>query len=187
MISEIRARLEAHQDFFHDEHEVRAAVLVALTDEAEPQVILTRRAAHLKRHPGEVAFPGGKWEPEDDSLLITALRESHEEMALHPQYVEVVQQLSTAQTRDRTKVAPFVGIVPPGVQLEPELNELDCIFRVPFSFIADANNLQVTEVVHEGQPLKVAHFIYDDFNIWGMTARILVELVNIVYGPRLVY
>lgn len=187
LISQIRARLDEHQDYIHDAADAHAAVLVALTNEADPQVVLTRRAAHLKRHPGEVAFPGGKWEEGDESLLCTALRESHEEVALEPHQVEVIQQLSTAHTRHKTRVVPYVGLIPTGLQLQPELNELECIFHVPFSFLADSRNLRVQQVTYEGEPLNVAYFEYEGFNIWGMTARILVELVNIVYGPRLIY
>ncbi|HNI37342.1 MAG TPA: CoA pyrophosphatase [Pseudomonadales bacterium] len=87
-----------------------AAVLLAFTDEPETQLILTRRADHLKSHRGEVALPGGKIDKTDRDFIATALRESHEEIALPPTAVEVLGELDPMVTRFGVKVVPVVGV-----------------------------------------------------------------------------
>ncbi|MCV6603718.1 MAG: CoA pyrophosphatase, partial [Porticoccaceae bacterium] len=111
--------------------EREAAVLLALTEEEHPHVVLTRRAGHLNDHAGEVALPGGMWEPEDNSLLHTALRESHEEIGLPPDDVDLFATMPPRDTRLGVRVTPYVGRIAADVELTPELAELDAIFRVP--------------------------------------------------------
>jgi 8-oxo-dGTP pyrophosphatase MutT (NUDIX family) len=93
--------------------ETPAAVLLAVTDDVcNPQVILTRRAQHLPTHQGQIAFPGGKAETEDQDLVATALREAHEEVGLLPEQVKVVGQLGQVLSRQGFVVTPVVGVVP---------------------------------------------------------------------------
>ncbi|ARN76053.1 NUDIX hydrolase [Oceanicoccus sagamiensis] len=134
---------------------IEAGVLMAITADAEaadciPEIILTRRAAHLSLHPGEAAFPGGKQDPTDKSLLATALREAHEEVALKPQQVEYLGALDQRITRSGIRVSPFVGIVPADYILTPNQDELDCIYKVPLSFFSDASNVQWIEQEYRG-------------------------------------
>ena len=82
----------------------QAAVMVLLTDSAEPELIFTLRAKHLNQHAGEVCFPGGKWEPQDDSLLTTALRETHEEIGLSPNMIDVLGALPARATKSGAMV-----------------------------------------------------------------------------------
>ena len=164
-----------------------AAVLLAITDDKDnPEVILTRRSLHMHTHKGQVAFPGGKAEDDDADLVATALREAYEEVALKPQSVIVVGQMGQVLSRQGFLVTPIVGVVPAAVinQLIPNLDELDRIFTVPLSFFID------TKPVMDALPIiagvkQVPSFYYDEYRIWGMTAFILAEFVNLVYDARI--
>ena len=160
-----------------------AAVLLAITDDKDnPEVILTRRSLRMPTHKGQVAFPGGKAEDDDADLVATALREAYEEVALKPQSVIVVGQMGQVLSRQGFLVTPIVGVVPAAVvnQLIPNLDELDRIFTVPLSFFID------TKPVMDALPIiagvkQVPSFYYNEYRIWGMTAFILAEFVNLVY------
>ncbi|MFT7178173.1 MAG: 8-oxo-dGTP pyrophosphatase MutT (NUDIX family) [Oceanospirillaceae bacterium] len=164
-----------------------AAVLLAITDDKDnPEVILTRRSLLMPTHKGQVAFPGGKAEDDDADLVATALREAYEEVALKPQSVIVVGQMGQVLSRQGFLVTPIVGVVPAAVvnQLIPNLDELDRIFTVPLSFFID------TKPVMDALPIiagvkQVPSFYYDEYRIWGMTAFILAEFVNLVYDARI--
>ena len=99
MLEALRQRLQAHQPLATDHQLPRAAVLIALIDRPEPTLLLTRRASHLSQHPGQVAFPGGKAEPDDSNLLATALREAEEEVALPSQVSTVADLLAWLKGR----------------------------------------------------------------------------------------
>jgi 8-oxo-dGTP pyrophosphatase MutT (NUDIX family) len=167
--------------------EADAAVLIALTAEPEPQLILTVRAAHLKSHAGEVAFPGGKRDATDRSLAETALRESHEEIGLDPRCVEILAPGRQRISRFGLRVSPFVAIVPADVMLAPNVEELDEVFRVPLAYFLQRENLRVQRVVHEGRELDVAWYPWGERQVWGLTAVMLIDLLNIVfdYGVEL--
>lgn len=155
-----------------------AAVLLALTSEPEPRLVLTRRAAHLNDHAGEVALPGGMWEAEDSSLLHTALRESHEEMALPPQDVKPIATLPIRKTRYGVRVTPYVGIIPAGLSLAPELAELDAVFRVPLPYLLDKNNLVRDQFPVAGEEYWLPCYHFAGYRIWGFTLAILVDFLN---------
>lgn len=156
-----------------------AAVLIALTNTPEnPSVVLTRRSQHLSSHSGEVSLPGGKWDPEDGSLEITALREAHEEIGLEPELVEVLGALPVFQTWQGVQVAPIVAVVPEILTLTPNLDELDAIFQVPLQFFLDDKRLR-TDIFER----KVGHiwspaYEFEGFEIWGFTARLLVNFIS---------
>ena len=179
-----------------------AAVLMAITVNAElgegfdetvsaggeqwePALILTQRAAHLHLHPGEAAFPGGKKDPEDKNLLATALREANEEIGLLAADVEVLGALNQRLTRTDIKVSPFVGLVPANVQLMANLDELDCIYTIPLSFCRQQKNVQVAEKEYKGSIRKVPHFEYQGHSVWGVTALMIMDLMNTVFDAGL--
>ncbi|MGS2723090.1 CoA pyrophosphatase [Porticoccus sp. GXU_MW_L64] len=158
--------------------EREAAVLLALTEEAQPHVVLTRRASHLNDHAGEVALPGGMWEPQDGSLLQTALRESHEEVGLSPRQVELFATLPARNTRLGVRVTPFVGRIPATVKLQPELAELDAIFRVPVAYLLDTSHLVYANFDINGREYSLPCYQYQEYTIWGFTLALLVEFLN---------
>ena len=164
-----------------------AAVLVAITDDKHnPEVILTRRAQHLPTHKGQIAFPGGKADPDDADLVATALREAYEEVALKPEAVAVVGKMGQVLSRQGFVVTPVVGVVPTLVvnQLMPNLGELDRIFTVPLKFFVDTKPQMDALPLAKGVK-QVPSFYYDEYRIWGMTAFILAEFVNLVYDARI--
>ncbi|HQQ74101.1 MAG TPA: CoA pyrophosphatase [Pseudomonadales bacterium] len=162
-----------------------AAVLLAFTDEPDTQLVLTRRADHLKSHRGEVALPGGKIDPTDESIIAAALRESHEEIDLLPSAVEVLGQLDPMVTRFGVKVTPVVGIIAPDTALTPNPDELDSIFRVPLAFFLRDERLRTDRGTVNGHAVAVPCWNWQGYEIWGVTAIIIVNLMNRVLGQHI--
>lgn len=158
--------------------EREAAVLLALTREPNSHIVLIKRAAHLAKHGGEVAFPGGMWEPGDCSLLGTALRETEEEIALPMRQVEVVARLARQVTRTAVQVTPFVGLFDPALELRPDLAELDAVFRVPIAHLLDRDNFVMREFVLSGAGFTLPCCPFEGYVIWGFTLMVLVKLLN---------
>lgn len=164
-----------------------AAVLMPVTDEAEPQLILTVRSSAMPTHAGEVAFPGGKRDPVDRDLLATALRESREEVGLSHHDVQVLGQLSPLPSRYGMKVTPFVGVVDPHVHLLAEPGEIASIFRVPLTFFMDATPDMTSPIDFFGRKLCIPSYYYEDKRIWGLTAFMILDLLNHVFDAGIRY
>ncbi|MCW8884286.1 MAG: CoA pyrophosphatase [Motiliproteus sp.] len=158
---------------------LQAGVLLALTDDPfDPQVVLTQRAHTLSSHGGEVAFPGGKKDEEDDSLLTTALREAHEEIGLHPERVRVLSQLGQCVSKHGLLVTPFVGVVPADIELQANPGELDSVFKAPLRYFLDHQKMTLESFSYKGSIIHMPRYDYQGYRIWGLTAYILVELLN---------
>lgn len=183
MLDELRRRVRTHQPLPLPRTQAfpEAAVLMPVTCAREPGLILTQRAMRLSTHGGEVAFPGGRRDPGDTSLAFTALRESEEEVGLAPSLVEVIGPLSPQVSRYGIKVTPYVGLVPEAVPLRANEDEIAAMFSVPLAFFRD----DPREVTHRIDYLGVSHYVpsyrWEGFHIWGLTALMIVELVNLVY------
>lgn len=162
-----------------------AAVLLALTREIDPRLVFTQRAQHMKSHPGQVAFPGGKWEPDDSSLLFTALRESEEEVALAPSEVELIAMLPQRRTRLGVKVTPYLGFIRPDLRLLPDPAELEAIFHVPLSYLLEPQHLSKKQVNVLGTLCWMPCYHYAGYTIWGFTLTVLVDLLNRVFDVGL--
>tara|TARA_B100000446_G_scaffold188206_1_gene221112 strand:- start:120 stop:716 length:597 start_codon:yes stop_codon:yes gene_type:complete len=158
-----------------------AAVLMPLVDAPDPRVILTVRSSSMPTHAGEVAFPGGKRDPGDRNLLMTALRESHEEVGLESSYVDVLGQLSPVASRYGMKVTPFVGIVHPDAPLQAEPGEIEQIFQVPLRFFLEETPELSSPIDFFGRRFRIPSYYYEDKRIWGLTAFMILELINHVY------
>lgn len=162
-----------------------AAVLMALTRAPDPSLVFIKRAEHLSSHGGQVAFPGGMWEPGDASLLHTALRESEEEIALPPAEVEVIASLPVQATRFNVRVTPYVGFIPEGLAFVPELGELESVFQVPLSFLADAGNLGAMEYALPDGRYQVPCYSYEGYSIWGFTLHLVADVLEKTLDLRL--
>ena len=155
---------------------VPAAVLIAITDRAEPGVILTVRREDMRTHAGQVAFPGGKQEPGDATPLAAALREAEEEIALRADQVEVLGGLDPHETVTSFAVRPFVGLIDPGFRAVPDPGEVEEVFEVPLAFALDPGNMQVHGRVWQGVERRYYVIPYGPHYIWGATARMLKAL-----------
>jgi 8-oxo-dGTP pyrophosphatase MutT (NUDIX family) len=178
MIKQIRQRLTHFQPRLLQTRRPQAAVLVAITNEPDPKVVLTQRAAKLSSHSGEVAFAGGKQDATDPDLGFTALREAHEEIGLEPSEVEIIGQMGQVMSKHQLVVTPFVGLIDPDAPLTPNPGELDAVFNVPLKFFLTDHRHHTDEIVFKGKSRYVPAYQYDGYLIWGLTAYILVELLN---------
>jgi 8-oxo-dGTP pyrophosphatase MutT (NUDIX family) len=161
-----------------------ASVLLPLVERgSELRLILTRRAALLKHHPGQVAFPGGKQDPEDASPLAAALREAHEEIGLDPGDVGIVGRLDMHETVTGFMMAPFVGLVDVGFRPVIDRSEVDEVFEVPLSFVLDPANYQVHAREWRGRVRRYYAIPYGPHYIWGATARILRVFADRMLDP----
>ncbi len=158
-----------------------AAVLVGLVDHADGLTVLfTERTAHLAHHAGQVSFPGGHLEPDDDGPEETALRETEEEIGLDRRHVEVVGHLDTYITRTGFVVTPVVGIVDPPFDIHPDPHEVADVFEVPLTFLLDPNNHQRCTAEFEGVVRYFYAMPYGERYIWGATAGMLVNLYEVL-------
>lgn len=155
-----------------------AAVLLALTDEPDPRLWMIRRSYHLLLHAGQMAFPGGKGEAADADLWGTALREAEEEVAMPVAQVVPCGALTVRRTLTGYNVAPFVGVVPPGLSLAADPGEVSALVSFPLSEFLDARNLSVDRVWRSGASRVLPRYQIGSFMVWGMTASFIVELVN---------
>ncbi|MBR9882283.1 MAG: CoA pyrophosphatase [Oceanospirillales bacterium] len=185
MLEQLTERLAHHRPWRLRTRGREAGVLVALTDRAEPEVVLTLRSKQLSTHQGQIAFPGGKRDPNDADLLATALREAQEEVGLDAEQVRVIGSLGQLVSKHQLQVTPWVGIIPAHLELTPNPYEVDSIFRIPLSFFLQQNVLRVDEVAFRGKTHYVPAWEYEGEVIWGLTAYILVELLNIGFDAGL--
>ena len=156
-----------------------AGVLVAadLTT-PEPTLILTKRSARLKHHPGQIAFPGGKQDPRDANPVTTALREAEEEIALPRAAVNVIGTLPAHETVTGYSVTPVVALIRTPVTLTPEAGEVEEVFRVPFAFVTDPANFRVEGRRWQGRRRHYYAVPWGPYYIWGATGRILRALAD---------
>ena len=150
----------------------------------EPTVLLTQRTAHLRDHPGQISFPGGRAEPEDASPAHTALREAEEEVGLLPAHIEIAGYLPEYRTSTGFRVTPVVAMVTPPFDLRPDPFEVAEVFEVPLSFLLDPANHQQHSLHHRGKLRSYYAMPYGDYFIWGATAGMIMSLYRALGGGR---
>ncbi|MFQ3184059.1 MAG: 8-oxo-dGTP pyrophosphatase MutT (NUDIX family) [Alteromonas macleodii] len=148
-----------------------AAVLIAVTEDG--QLILTKRAAHLQHHPGQIAFAGGRKDETDCDLFHTALREAEEEIGLNPEFVKKLGQLPCHDTITNYSVTPFVSMVPADLTFKPEPGEVEEVFIVPLRHVLTLDNYRIESRYWCGQKRFYYVVPYGPYYIWGATACIL--------------
>jgi 8-oxo-dGTP pyrophosphatase MutT (NUDIX family) len=153
-----------------------AAVLMAITDRAEPGLILTQRPETMRRHAGQVAFPGGRIDPEDADDIAAALREAHEEVDLPPSAVTVIARLTPYRTVTGFDIVPVLGVIAPDLPLVAHDTEVAAVFEVPLGFVLDRTNHVVRDMVYDGEQRSYIEIMWGDRRIWGATAAMLVNL-----------
>lgn len=160
-----------------------AAVLVPIVDRGEgATVILTTRTAHLRKHSGQIAFPGGSVDPEDASPEAAAIRESVEEIALDPHHVEPVGRLPRYLTTTGFRITPVVAIVRPGFSLVANPDEVQDVFEVPLGFLMSEANHREESRIWQGIERRYYVMPFGERFIWGVTAGIIRTLYEGLYA-----
>jgi len=175
---------ESCHNYQHPHPLKSAAVLIALFEHDSIyscnglQVLLTRRASHLKHHPSQISFPGGKVERTDTDLIHTALREAQEEIGLDPKTVNVIGQLPSYEIISGYQVTPIVAIINTIQPFQKDENEVNEIFHVPLQHFLHENNHQIFHSYRNGYMHNVHFYPYRHYNIWGATAAMMKDLIN---------
>ncbi|HWM81792.1 MAG TPA: CoA pyrophosphatase [Pseudolabrys sp.] len=159
-----------------------AAVLVPVVDRAEPTVLFTQRAQHLPDHPGQISFPGGKIDPGDADPLAAALREAEEEIGLDRHLVQPLGYLDLYMTTLGYRIVPTLARVQPDFALTLNAGEVDNVFEVPLSFLMEPANRRTVSRQWRGMTRTVYAVPFGERNIWGVTAGILKNLHDRIYG-----
>ncbi|HEY1877443.1 MAG TPA: CoA pyrophosphatase [Rhizomicrobium sp.] len=166
---------------------VKAAVLLPIVARAEPSLLFTRRTESLARHSGQVSFPGGRSEEGDPSPVETALRETLEETGVGAGHVTVAGYLDRYLTGTGFDIQPVVGLLAEGFVLAPDPREVASVFEVPLAFLLDpANRRRETRRIG-GRERRFYAFTYEQHEIWGATAAIIVDLATRLDGISLAH
>lgn len=160
------------------DEETPAAVLMAITNRAEPGVILTQRPAHMRRHAGQIAFPGGRIEPDDASPVAAALREAHEEVALPPDAARVIGIADPYRSGSGYRITPVLATIAPDLPLHPADGEVGEIFEVPLAYLLNRANHALREGEWKGKMRAYYAITCGERLIWGVTAGIIVNLAR---------
>jgi 8-oxo-dGTP pyrophosphatase MutT (NUDIX family) len=157
---------------------IDAGVLVPVYPEAGTlRVVLTKRREDLRRHAGEIAFPGGRQDDDETDLRTTALREAHEEIGLDPAHVELVGALTPTPTiATNFSVYPFVGLIEPGYAWTPSVGEVAEILDYPVPVLRASYGRR--RLMRRGVPFRTDTYLVDEHLIWGATARMLADLLD---------
>ncbi len=158
-----------------------SAVLVPIVERpAGLQLILTQRAEHLKHHPGQISFPGGRMDDTDKNLIHTALRETDEEIGIPESKIEVIGKLGLQPTITKFMIQPIVGLVESDYQFRVNHDEVDEAFEVPLDFLFKPANQIKSYREFQGIQFPVYAMPYQGRNIWGATAQIIVNFSKLL-------
>lgn len=160
---------------------VPAAVLVGLVPRPDGvHVLLTRRIDGLRRHPGQVSFPGGRIDPDDRDAVHAALRETQEEVGIAPALVEPMGYLDPLVTATGYRVMPVVATIDPAYVATPAPGEVADVFEVPLRYLLDSENRDTRPFEHAGRAREVWEYRYEPQRIWGVTASMLVNFADLL-------
>ena len=160
----------------------QAAVLILISRGESPSILYTKRAMHLRNHPGEVCFPGGMWEPGDRDLSVTALRETCEEIGLPASEARLLGCLPQLHTRAGTPVTPFIASFDHSFPLSPCEAELDSIFMVPLADFRRGIQVRMDRFERHGRVFEAPAYHYQGYEIWGFTAAVTAQLLHLLAG-----
>ena len=187
MIEDIKYKLNLHNSE-KPSGQPQASVLIAILNYGKyiesPEIIFTQRSSHLSTHSGEVSFPGGKADKTDPSLFDTALRESNEEINLNSKDVTELGKLNYLISRHKIEVNPFIASVDQPQALQPN-EEIQEIFTVPLDFLLDPKNIQRENIERHGSVWLVPTWNIKDQKIWGLTAMITVNFLNVCFDANI--
>lgn len=160
-----------------NQKEINAAVIV-LYERVSDSIILTQRSEHLLRHPGEICFPGGTWDKEDENFYATALRELYEELGIPQKKVCLIKGLKTEVTLLGIKIHPWFAQVETIRPYQLNQQEVVRLISIPLSLVQDITNYKRFNFVWGSSHRETYEFIYNQDRVWGATARIMKQLVK---------
>lgn len=177
----IRAILAQHTPRTVAEWEARPAAVLAplFLKDGKWHLLFTQRTETVQDHKGQISFPGGRRDPDDPSLLATALREAQEEIGLDPADVTILGQLDEMYTVTQYRISPFVGVIPYPYPFRVNSAEIAELIEVPLEAFLDPANLEQRErAALVGPPLPVYFYHIGSYTIWGVTARIVKDFLE---------
>ena len=180
MIDSIKQKLEKLNPLKLTEYK-KAGVFIGILHYGEylkdPEIIFTQRSSLVSTHPGEVSFPGGKWEEGDIDLYDTAVRESFEEINLDRDGITKLGSLNFLISRHKIEVHPYIGLINSQQNLIAN-EETEVIFSVPLSFLLNKANVEYHEMDRNNLKIKIPSWVYNEHRIWGLTAMITADFLN---------
>lgn len=184
-LGDIRGDHDLNTGFGPDAQIREAAVLVPIIKRDEGlSVLFTKRTDHLSHHPGQISFPGGHTEEEDESANHAALRETEEEVGLPSSYIQVIGHLNSYVTRTGFRITPVVGLVDVPFPTAPDPHEVAEVFEVPLAFLMNEANHQKCSRVFKGTERHFWAMPYEEYYIWGATAGMLRNLYEILQSDE---
>ncbi len=179
LLSSRERRVIEHLPFSH------AAVLVPLFKKDEDcHLLFTKRSEEVKYHKGEISFPGGVVDEDDSELISTALREASEEVGLRESDVQIIGLLDDIVTITEFIVTPIVGLFPYPYPFKVSEAEIAELIEVPLSFLLDKNCFTERQIFRGGREEVIYNYQYGNHNIWGATARILKQFLDLITSTR---
>ena len=167
----------------------KAGVLIALKNIGEnkkdPHIIFTKRSSKLSSHPGEVSFPGGKFEKQDINLLATAVRESEEEIGIKKLNLEHLGKLPYLISKHNIEVHPFIAALKEDQEFIAN-EEIESIFSVPVSYLKNNQNAHIHEFNRQNHNVRISTWHYNEYVIWGLTAMIAAEFINTCFDGNVI-
>ena len=181
MWQELKKVLSQREKYHIDDaSRVPSAVLVPIYfKQGQYYILFTKRTDTVRDHKGQISFPGGAYEPDDETLVDTALRESEEEIGLAARAVELLGELDDISTSSSYIIAPFVAAIPWPYQFKIDPREVNKIIEVPISALLNSDSLHQETVMADGQPVTTLAYNYSGDIIWGATAKILNQFLGI--------
>lgn len=157
----------------------KASVLIGFVErDSGIHIIFTKRAKHLKHHPGQISFPGGKYEESDQQLVNTALRETFEEIGINKEKISIFGQMPELPTISKFTVTPFLAFINPDYVAQIDSNEVEEVFEVPIEIVLNKNQLHSHEFCINNSRHRIFGLSYQNHFIWGMTAQIIQAIQN---------
>ena len=162
-------------------HSGRAAVLIPIWEQREAlHFLLTLRTETVETHKGQISFPGGMRDSEEEPLVQTALRETREEIGLPESQIRVLGQFDDYLSSTDLIVTPFVGWVSPPLELSPNPEEVEEILEVPWSLFRDPGLCRTETLRRMGRDILVYHYDFQGLDVWGLTARIIRDFLHLI-------
>jgi 8-oxo-dGTP pyrophosphatase MutT (NUDIX family) len=160
-----------------------AAVLIPIQERQDGDyLVLTKRGDNLPTHKGQIAFPGGRVHAGDGDLVQTALRESHEEIGIVPEHVRILGRLDEFTAGYGIVVTPVVGVIPAQYRFQLDLTETTAVASVPIRSLMEPRNYVKNAHLSPGGHMSYHFYVNNGWDVWGVTARILVQFLELAYG-----